>query len=89
MHILITQPSVDIAGDLIFTQPKFHFGQVLEDLKGDKGFVVGMNFDGDNWSYILFYTELLALGKEVPESQLASSSTTIVAIDSYNALQGS
>ena len=89
MHVPITQPTESVAGDLIFTQPKFHFGQVLEDLKGDKGFVVGMNFDGDNWNYILFYTELLALGKELPESQLASSSTTVVAIDSYNYLEGS
>lgn len=88
MNVPITQPTENISGDLIFTQPKFHFGQVLEDIKGDKGFVVGMSFDGD-WNYVLFYTELLALGKELPESQLASSSTTVDAVISRPALEGS
>lgn len=76
MHIPIAQPTEEIAGDLIFTQPLFHFGQVLENLKSEKGFVIGMNFDGE-WKYILFYTALLVMSQEIPEHRLASSSISI------------
>lgn len=79
MNIPITQPGEDIAGDLVFFQPKFHFGQVLENLKGEEGFVIGMNFDGE-WNYILFYTELEAMSKEIPENQLAIATATINAV---------
>lgn len=88
MHVPITQPTVDIAGDLVFVQPKFHFGQVLEDLQGQEGFVIGMNFDGE-WQYILFYTQLETTSRELPESQLASFSTTVSAVRSQPLLKGS
>jgi len=88
MHIPITQPTEDIAGDLVFTQPKFHFGQVLEDPKGDRGFVIGMSY-GEYWHYTLFYTEMEAMSGEIPEFQLASSSTTVDAQTSQPLLEGS
>ena len=86
MHIPIVQPEEDIAGDLVFTQPKFHFGQVLENLKGEKGFVIGMSY-GEYWHYTLFYTEIEAMSKEIPEHQLASSSTTVNATPSLHLLE--
>lgn len=73
MNITIIQPSIEIAGDLVFVQPKFHFGQTLEDEKGKSGFVIGMEFDGD-WYYILFYTELLVASKPLKENELATES---------------
>jgi hypothetical protein len=76
MNIPITQPPVEVAGDLEFTQPLFHFGQVLEDKKGDSGFVIGMDFDGE-WNYTLFYINLECMSKPIPESECAIATTTI------------
>jgi hypothetical protein len=79
MNISIAQPFEDIAGDLVFVQPKFHFGQILEDLKGDSGFVIGMDFDGE-WNYTLFYTKIMAISRSIKETELASSSADTIAI---------
>lgn len=76
MNIKITQPPIEIAGDLEFTQPKFYFGQILEDKKGILGFVIGMDFDGE-WNYTLFYTSLECVSKSIPESECAIATTTV------------
>lgn len=44
MNIKVVQP--EDAGDLEFTQPKYYFGQMLEDEEGDVGFVIQMRFRG-------------------------------------------
>lgn len=81
MEVKIVQPSVDIAGDLEFTQPRFHFGQVLENLKGQQGFVIGMEFDGE-WSYTLFYKDLMVMSTRIKEEELATSSSDAIAVES-------
>lgn len=88
MNISITQPDVDIAGDLIFTQPRYHFGQILEDKKGDNGFVIGMDFDGE-WNYTLFYITVECMSKPIPESECAIATTTIKANTAQALLEGS
>lgn len=79
MQIPITQPPEDIAGDLVFTQPKFYFGQILEDEKRSKGFVIGMDFDGE-WHYTLFYPQFLVVSKRIVENKLAIATTEVVAM---------
>lgn len=87
MNISITQIPENFNGDLIFTQPRYHFGQILEDEKGETGFVFGMHFDGE-WHYQLFYTELLCAGNPIPENKLAISSVTVAARTANPLLKG-
>lgn len=72
MNIKIVQPEPEDAGDLEFTQPKYYFGQMLEDEEGDIGFVVQMSFQG-YWRYALLYTKLDSLGGWIPEHKLATA----------------
>lgn len=88
MNIPITQPPTEIAGDLEFTQPRYHFGQILEDERGRQGFVFGMHCDGE-WHYQLFYTQSCSAGNPIPENRLAKSSTTIQASIPSPLLEGS
>lgn len=78
MSIAIVQPAEAEGGDLVFTQPKFHFGQTLEDEKNRRGFVIGMDFDG-NWNYTLFYTELIVPSKPLKENELALLTQSTIA----------
>lgn len=88
MNIPITQPSPIIAGDLEFTQPRYHFGQMLEDEKGRLGFVFAMHFDGE-WHYQLFYTQSCSAGNPIPENLLAIATATVEANTAQPLLEGS
>lgn len=85
MNIPISQPPEDIAGDLTFTQPRYHFGQIVEDKKGESGFVIGMDFDSD-WHYTLFYSRLNVVSKRIIESHLAISTTQVAAMSDAPAM---
>ena len=72
MNIKIVQPEPKYAADIEFVQPKYYFGQLLEDLKGDAGFVVSMSF-GEEWTYGLYYYDLGIAAFDIAESNLAVS----------------
>lgn len=88
MQIPIVQQTEDIAGDLVFTQPKFYFGQVLEDPKGDPGMVFGMHFSGE-WHYKLVYVHSDAVSQAYSESSLAIATHEIVAFQEVKSLKPS
>lgn len=76
MQIPIVQPSEEARGDLEFIQPRFHFGQVLEDAQSRVGFVFGMDFDGE-WHYQLFYIQTSSNSSRIPENRLAIWAATL------------
>lgn len=77
MNVKITQPDPDIAGDLTFTQPKYHFGQVIEDSKGCLGFIIGMEFSGE-WKYTIVYYNPLDVSRPLVETEIAEVTITVV-----------
>ena len=71
-----TASSIEISSsqEMTFTQPKYHFGQFVEDkLEKENGMVIGMLFCDDDyvgWEYTLFYPDLGASGRNIRESGL-------------------
>jgi len=55
-----------------FPQPKYHFGQTVIDNQFEIGFIIGMIYEGTEWEYKIYFSELEVTGRElIKESNLS------------------